>query len=88
MHHYAGLSAPEKAAWSATAADMANEHSQHSVTTYNGPIAFMQVNLWRRMRGFGYTDTAPAAGTSVPSVVADLSTLGPRANPIDATHTP
>lgn len=82
MHHYASLSGPQKSGWETLAAAMNNDHSAHGVTTYNGPIAYMQTNLYRRLLGMSYTDTAPSTPAMVAPAVVSFQTLGPRFSPL------
>jgi hypothetical protein len=88
MHRYASLTGPQKAAWDALAAAMNNDHSTHGITTYTGPIAYMQTNLYRRLRGLPYTDDAPTPSATVPDRVADYNTGPPRQSPILLDLTP
>ncbi len=82
MHHYGMLTAPQKAAWSAIAAMMANDHSPEGVTTYNGPIAYMQSNYYRRILGMGYSDTPPSGSPPSASVSANFDASSPNTPPI------
>lgn len=82
MHHYASLTSSQKLAWDTVAAAMDNDHSPHGVTTYTGPIAYMQTNLYLRLQSMPYTDTAPIPIAAPGSTVVSIQTLGPRFNPI------
>jgi len=87
MHHYASLSSGQKTAWSTLAGAMNNDHSPHGVTTYNGPVAYMQTNLYLRLQGMPYTDIAPATPVTVAPTTLSLATIGPRFGPIYLTWT-
>ncbi len=88
MHHYASLSSGQKSAWDAIAGEMNNDHSQHGITSYNGPIAYMQTNLVSRLRGDGYSDDAPAVGGDPGAIIAEFDAAGAYSFPINLIHTP
>ena len=59
MHAYASLTSTQKAGWRALAATLSNGHSTTTPAPYSGPIAYMIVNLYRRLEGLPYPDDPP-----------------------------
>jgi len=74
MHRYGGLTSADKTAWKAVADDMNNGHSIVPPLPYSGAIAFMVINLARRLKGDGYSDAAPAGPPPSSSLPAQVQT--------------
>lgn len=75
MHSYASLSSGQKDAWKALADTLNNGHSTGSPAPYSGPIAFMVVNLYRRLNGDAYTDDAPTDDPPAASMTGILEVV-------------
>ena len=81
MHRYASLTTGQKDAWKALAAELNNDHSTVTPAPYCGPIAYMVVNLYRRLQGDSYTDDAPTDDPPASSLsgILEVLTTDPRA---------
>ncbi len=62
---------------------MENNHSTHTLYPYSGPIAYMQINLFRRLNGDPYDDNAPPSTPQPDDVDVALSLGVPRFSPIE-----
>lgn len=75
MHNYGTLSTGQKDDWKAIADMMNNGHSSGVPLPYSGAIAYMQTNLYRRLRGDAYTDDAPSGDPPAASVPTTIETI-------------